>query len=383
MKRAILLLTLAVLLSAAAAAEESGVAADAGNTGLYFDAADGVWIGYDGTQETHSSESGQSPAAQTGDETGFLSGYIRIPRGRALYRDVNRTEQLGYPLEESVFYAVRRRKYEKGAVYELRFDTAESAETDRYVTAYYYSRDPDAVSEGGQEELFAGMAGARIVDGVPLTLVRLRYGEAPGESVEERYNVVSASGVALVKHDETNLREGPGGTYGYIVRLSRGEAVTVEGMTVNGVGATWMLVKDRDGNEGFIRADLLGAAPEATPEPTAVPTPDPTPEPTPTPQPTAVPSPTPEPEHRVSVAVRGKAEPAIGDTVVLEAVLEGYGDLVTRLQWQASRDGETWQDIAGATADTLSVTLTQENSGSYWRVLVTHSEPEIAQPRTD
>ena len=383
MKRAILLLTLAVLLSAAAAAEESGAAADAENTGLYFDVSDGVWIGYDGTQETHSSESGQSPAAQTGDETGFLSGYIRIPRGRALYRDVNRTEQLGYPLEESVFYAVRRRKYEKGAVYELRFDTAESAETDRYVTAYYYSRDPDAVSEGGQEELFAGLAGARIVDGVPLTLVRLRYGEAPGESVEERYNVVSASGVALVKHDETNLREGPGGTYGYIVRLSRGEAVTVEGMTVNGVGATWMLVKDRDGNEGFIRADLLGAAPEATPEPTAVPTPDPTPEPTPTPQPTAVPSPTPEPERRVSVAVRGKAEPAIGDTVVLEAVLEGDGDLVTRLQWQASRDGETWQDIAGATADTLSVTLTQENSGSYWRVLVTHSEPEIAQPRTD
>ena len=370
---------LAVLLSAAAAAEESGAAVDAGNTGLYFDATDGVWIEYDGTQETHSSESGQSPAAQTGDETGFLSGYIRIPRGRALYRDVNRTEQLGYPLEESVFYAVRRRKYEKGAVYELRFDTAESAETDRYVTAYYYSRDPDAVSEGGQEELFAGLAGARIVDGVPLTLVRLRYGEAPGESVEERYNVVSASGVALVKHDETNLREGPGGTYGYIVRLSRGEAVTVEGMTVNGVGATWMLVKDRDGNEGFIRADLLGAAPEATPEPT----PDPTPEPTPTPQPTAVPSPTSEPERRVSVAVRGKAEPAIGDTVVLEAVLEGYGDLVTRLQWQASRDGETWQDIAGATADTLSVTLAQENSGSYWRVLVTDSDPEIAQPRTD
>ena len=374
---------LALLLSAAAAAEESGAAADAENTGLYFDVSDGVWIGYDGTQETHSSESGQSPAAQMGDETGFLSGYIRIPRGRALYRDVNRTEQLGYPLEESVFYAVRRRKYEKGAVYELRFDTAESAETDRYVTAYYYSRDPDAVSEGGQEELFAGLAGARIVDGVPLTLVRLRYGEAPGESVEERYNVVSASGVALVKHDETNLREGPGGTYSYIVRLSRGEAVTVEGMTVNGVGATWMLVKDRDGNEGFIRADLLSAAPEATPEPTAVPTPDPTPEPTPTPQPTAVPSPTPEPERRVSVAVRGKAEPAIGDTVVLEAVLEGYGDLVTRLQWQASRDGETWQDIAGATADTLSVTLTQENSGSYWRVLVTDSEPEIAQPRTD
>ena len=73
---------------------------DAGNTGLYFDATDGVWIEYDGTQETHSSESGQSPAAQTGDETGFLSGYIRIPRGRALYRDVNRTEQLGYPLED-------------------------------------------------------------------------------------------------------------------------------------------------------------------------------------------------------------------------------------------------------------------------------------------
>ena len=46
---------LAVLLSAAAAAEESGAAVDAGNTGLYFDATDGVWIEYDGTQETHSS----------------------------------------------------------------------------------------------------------------------------------------------------------------------------------------------------------------------------------------------------------------------------------------------------------------------------------------
>ena len=48
---------LAVLLSAAAAAEESGAAVDAGNTGLYFDATDGVWIEYDGTQETHSSGS--------------------------------------------------------------------------------------------------------------------------------------------------------------------------------------------------------------------------------------------------------------------------------------------------------------------------------------
>ena len=150
-------------------------------------------------------------------------------------------------------------------------------------------------------------------------------------------------------------------------------------MTVNGVGATWMLVKDGEGNEGFVRADLLGSPPEATPTPVPEPVPTPAPSPSPAPEPTAVPTAAPDPVRSVSVEVHGKASPAIGDTVVLEAVLAGYGDLVTSLQWQMSPDGKTWQDIGGATAETLSVLLTEENSGCYWRVLVTDSEPEIAQ----
>ncbi|MBR1407803.1 MAG: SH3 domain-containing protein [Clostridia bacterium] len=373
MKGIRLLAALLLLLTALSAAAEG--------TDLYYDAEDGVWTAF--VPETAGTEAAEdtdaSPAPEVTDKTGFVSGYIRIPRGRALYRDVNRTEQLGYPLEESVFYAVRRRTYEKGSVYELRFDTADTVGTDHYVTAYYYSRDPDAVGDEGSQEMFAEAAGARVVDGVPLTVVRLRYGEVPGESVEERYNVVLSSGTGVVMHDGTNLREGPGSTYSYIVQLARGEQVKLLGMTVNGVGATWMLVKDGEGNEGFVRADLLGSPPEATPTPVPEPVPTPAPSPSPAPEPTAVPTAAPDPVRSVSVEVHGKASPAIGDTVVLEAVLAGYGDLVTSLQWQMSPDGKTWQDIGGATAETLSVLLTEENSGCYWRVLVTDSEPEIAQ----
>ena len=375
MKGIRLLAVLLLLLPALSAAAEG---AD-----LYYDAEDGVWTEFvpqagDEDREETEAEADAAPAPEVTDKTGFVSGYIRIPRGRALYRDVNRTQQLGYPLEESVFYAVRRRTYEKGCLYELRFDTAETVDTEHYVTAYYYSRDPDAVDDEGSQEMFAEVAGARIVDGVPLTVVRLRYGEVPGESVEERFGVVLSSGTGVVMHDGTNLREGPGSTYSYIVQLPRGERVKLLGMTVNGVGATWMLVKDGEGNEGFIRADLLGSPPEATPTPEPVS--EPTPSPSPTPEPTPVPTAAPEPERSVNVAVHGKAQPSIGDTVLLEAVLEGYGDLITSLQWQISADGENWQDIAGAAAETLSVRLTEENSGCYWRVLVTDSEPEIAQP---
>ena len=365
--KGICLLLAGLLLAGTAAAD---------NTSLYFDAADGVWLEYDASRERHDSDSERSPAAETEDEKGFVSGYIRVPRGRQLYADANRTEPLGYPLEESVFYAIRRREYEKGCLYELRFDTAQTADTDQFATAYYYSRDPDVLGSSAREEMFSGMAGARIVDGAPLPVVRLRTGEAPAESAEERFGVTSASGEAYVKHDDTNLREGPGGTYDFIVRLSRGQKVTIRGMAVNGVGATWLLVRDGAGHEGFVRNDMLGSEPDAAPTPEPAATPEPTP--TPTPEPTATPEPAPEPERRVRVTTRGPESPALGDTIVLEAVLEGYGDLETRLQWQRSRDKKSWQDVPGASSDTLRITLTEENSGCYWRVVVSDSEPEIA-----
>ena len=39
-------------------------------------------------------------------------------------------------------------------------------------------------------------------------------------------------------------------------------------------------------------------------------------------------------------------------------------------QWQYSEDGESWEDIAGATGQTHEETVTPMNANGYWRVLV-------------
>ena len=65
---------------------------------------------------------------------------------------------------------------------------------------------------------------------------------------------------------------------------------------------------------------------------------------------------------------------SLEEYAVLSAVLEGYEDKTYSLQWQISSDGQNWRDVDGAADKKLTVRLTEENAGSYWRVLVTDDE---------
>ena len=81
------------------------------------------------------------------DSTGVVSGYVWLSRGARVYSDANRKDPLGYPTEDCVVYAIRSRVYEKGCLYELRFDTSRTTGEKKYVTAYYYSRNLELVGE--------------------------------------------------------------------------------------------------------------------------------------------------------------------------------------------------------------------------------------------
>ena len=382
----------------------------------YFDEEDGVWV---------------TPGAEMDGES-FIRGYLKLKRGAVVYYDKNRKQPMGYPLEESVVYAERVRAYEKGSLYELRFDTAGTADGESYVKAYYYTREPDAAGTSARAEALGSSPGARIVDGVPLTVIRFHYGAETQN--EQRFNIITATGTGYIAHDSTNLRKGPGSTYEYITRLSRDTRVTVTGMVTNGVGATWLYVRDDEGNEGFVRNDMVASAPvgltqveapaegetpiadpaEDTPESQedgppaeASLTEDTEPEEEPPllldeaggqEAPEALPLPEAEQQEdggeaaaqderdaapdgrsvRVAVTWQGESEsPSYGDYAVLRAVLQGYEGKDVALQWQTSRDGARWNDIHGANSETLTLQMTEENCRDYWRVLVTTKDSDV------
>ena len=369
------------------------------------------------------------PAAQE-DKTGFVSGYLVLRRGAVVYRDANRQDALGYPSEESVVYATRSRVYEKGCVYQVRFDTPGTQEKDKCVTAYYYTRDPVAAEEG---EISAQLSlGVRVADGVLIPLIRFHYGAETG--AESKFNVITASGEACVAKGGTNLRMGPGTDYGYIVQLPRGAQVKITGLCIR-ADTTWYYVTDEDGNRGFVREDLLtepprGAGetpdggqdapggtetPEGGPETEAPPEtleeteppengPDaeepeageaerqgePEEEPKEPEEPeepeetdgaadapaggTEPPEEAAEPAPRgVSLRVR-RAQENGEEIAELSAELTGYDGAECALQWQTSADGETWTDVPGATGRTLTLRMTEQNRENYWRVQVTSED---------
>ena len=63
-------------------------------------------------------------------------------------------------------------------------------------------------------------------------------------------------------------------------------------------------------------------------------------------------------------------DPQIGDVAHLSSILTGYENLPYSLQWQISRDKETWTDYAGATEPQLDVIMTAELEGVYFRLAV-------------
>ena len=62
--------------------------------------------------------------------------------------------------------------------------------------------------------------------------------------------------------------------------------------------------------------------------------------------------------------------PSIGSVAHFETILNGYEDLEYTLQWQYSEDGETWEDLEGATDVKLDQEITLENYEYFWRVAV-------------
>jgi hypothetical protein len=77
-------------------------------------------------------------------------------------------------------------------------------------------------------------------------------------------------------------------------------------------------------------------------------------------------------ERSVSVyAVYDGETLAFGDTVTLIAVLNGYENTTTTIQWQSSTDNANWSDINGADATTYTFTVTENNYRNFWRVAVT------------
>ena len=131
---------------------------------------------------------------------------------------------------------------------------------------------------------------------------------------------------------------------------------------------------------------VVEATPEPTAEATAEPTVDPTQEPTAEPDPSAEPTPeateaapeateaveaTQAPERSVSIHMDVPANLQLGDTVTLTATLIGFDGMTVALQWQYSLDGQQWFDVQGATDTVYAFQVSEETSGSMWRLAVT------------
>ncbi len=63
-------------------------------------------------------------------------------------------------------------------------------------------------------------------------------------------------------------------------------------------------------------------------------------------------------------------DPQVGDVAHFDSVLTGYENLPYTLQWQTSRDNETWTDYPGATGPQLDVILTEDMDGILFRLSV-------------
>lgn len=62
-----------------------------------------------------------------------------------------------------------------------------------------------------------------------------------------------------------------------------------------------------------------------------------------------------------------------GDPVTFVTVLDGYEGVTYTLQWQQSDNG-TWYDLPGENGSSLTITATEENCTSTWRVCVNISD---------
>ena len=67
-----------------------------------------------------------------------------------------------------------------------------------------------------------------------------------------------------------------------------------------------------------------------------------------------------------------------GYDVILQAHLQNYENVEYSLQWQVSKDNNSWQDIPGAHGLTYSLTVNKENYSNYYRIAVTITGVKVA-----
>ena len=60
-----------------------------------------------------------------------------------------------------------------------------------------------------------------------------------------------------------------------------------------------------------------------------------------------------------------------GDSVTLEAVLEGYDKVNYTIQWRYSTDNENWNNCPGETNEKMTFVVSESNYQCYWNILVT------------
>lgn len=78
------------------------------------------------------------------------------------------------------------------------------------------------------------------------------------------------------------------------------------------------------------------------------------------------------PDRSISIQMAWEGEALhYGDEITLTAVLNGYDNAVYTLQWQTSKDNETWTDVEGAIGASYTTVVTKENALDAWRVAVT------------
>ena len=74
-------------------------------------------------------------------------------------------------------------------------------------------------------------------------------------------------------------------------------------------------------------------------------------------------------EQRINItANRDLGSLVPGDVLTLSAELIGFEGVDYALNWQVTRDGGDWEDIAGATGTTLTIDITEAHNGCSWRL---------------
>ena len=78
------------------------------------------------------------------------------------------------------------------------------------------------------------------------------------------------------------------------------------------------------------------------------------------------------PENRSAVVSISwdEEEPGIGSVAHFSAELIGYEELNYTVQWIMSTDNENWEEVEGATGETMDVVVTEDNYLNYWRIRV-------------